>query len=201
MEKEERLELFKEELNLFLYPNIREYAEKAIGYLPDYFFEIPASSTGKYHPEYTGGDGGLIRHVKACMRFAVELFRVEAFSTLTEVQRDLVLVSLLLHDGWKSGALKEKYTADDHPVIAVNQLRENDVLNKLMTEQQREEVYSGIETHMGEWNTFRKTGKEFAPKPTSFTQRFIHFVDYTCSRKMFEVNFNIVPKRVRIHEQ
>ena len=41
--------------------------------LPNYFFEVPASSTGKYHPEFALGDGGLIRHTKVAVRIAYEL--------------------------------------------------------------------------------------------------------------------------------
>ena len=30
--------------------------------VPDYFWVMPASSTGKYHPDQDAGVGGLVRH-------------------------------------------------------------------------------------------------------------------------------------------
>ena len=41
--------------------------------LPDYFFEVAAASTGKYHPKYAQGEGGLVRHTKAAVKIAYEL--------------------------------------------------------------------------------------------------------------------------------
>ena len=35
--------------------------------LPDYFFKVAASSTGKYHPAFSLGDGGLLRHTKVAI--------------------------------------------------------------------------------------------------------------------------------------
>ena len=31
-----------------------------VGLLPDYFFEVPASSTGKYHPDFAASKTGTI---------------------------------------------------------------------------------------------------------------------------------------------
>lgn len=39
-------------------------------WLPDYFFEAPASSTGKYHPAFANEPGGLILHSLAAARYA-----------------------------------------------------------------------------------------------------------------------------------
>ena len=39
---------------------------------PEYFWYVPASSTGKYHPDFAQGEGGLIRHTKAAVCVAQE---------------------------------------------------------------------------------------------------------------------------------
>ena len=69
----DKKEVFKREVNYLKNERYRENANKLIELLPDYFFEVPASSTGKYHPEYALGDGGLLIHSKAAMRIGYEL--------------------------------------------------------------------------------------------------------------------------------
>ena len=63
---------FEMELSYINDKKIKEALLKVIKLLPDYWFTIPASSTGKYHPEYALGDGGLLRHSKAAMRIGFE---------------------------------------------------------------------------------------------------------------------------------
>ena len=53
--------------------DIKKSVAILIEMLPDYFFHEAASSTGKYHPKYALGDGGLLRHTKAAVRIAYEL--------------------------------------------------------------------------------------------------------------------------------
>jgi hypothetical protein len=60
MSKEEKVSIFQYELFHFTVPRIREYIEWCLSVLPDYFYKIPASSTGKYHPSYTRKDHPLL---------------------------------------------------------------------------------------------------------------------------------------------
>ena len=50
-----------------------DYRKFIIDYLdnecPSYFWEIGASSSGKYHPKFSQGEGGLVRHTKAVVMF------------------------------------------------------------------------------------------------------------------------------------
>ena len=63
-------EYFLKEIPLIQTDNIRQFLEYCIANLPDYFFHVAASSSGKYHPEYALGDGGLLRHTKAAVWIA-----------------------------------------------------------------------------------------------------------------------------------
>ena len=56
-------------LNTFVNNDIKEFAVELLNTLPDYVWHVGASSTGKYHPEYSLGDGGLMRHQVAVVRF------------------------------------------------------------------------------------------------------------------------------------
>ena len=51
-------ELFKKELAYIKDEKIRNSLILILEELPDYWFSVPASSTGKYHPKYALGEGG-----------------------------------------------------------------------------------------------------------------------------------------------
>ena len=70
MDKEE---MFLDELELINDEELSEALLKIIEMLPEYWFHEAASSTGKYHPTYALGEGGLLRHSKAAIRIGYEL--------------------------------------------------------------------------------------------------------------------------------
>ena len=75
MNKKERLYYFKDELDMITQKNVKKFTAKTLLKLPDYFFTAAASSTGKYHPKYVLGEQGLLRHTKAAVKIAAELFQ------------------------------------------------------------------------------------------------------------------------------
>jgi len=186
-----KIKEFEKELAFIKNPVIREFAEKAIEDLPDYFFSVPASSSGKYHPAYTTGEGGLVKHTRAAMRIAIELFRMEMFNYFTDDEKDLILTCLAVHDGRKSGEIQQKYTVAEHPKLQVFAIQKNDTLKSIISDEYLDLVCQGIEAHMGQWNKDYKTGIEILPKPTTKMQKFIHLADYLASRKMLEMNFDV----------
>ena len=96
----ERIEVFKSEINFIKENRVKQSLIYMINKLPDYFFTIPAASTGKYHPAYAQGEGGLLRHSKAAMRIGYELLSNPAIGDkYTDLEKDLMLMALLLHDG------------------------------------------------------------------------------------------------------
>ena len=72
-------------------------------YVPDYFWEIGASSTGKYHPSFSQGKGGLVRHTKAVVAFANELLRMSPYCNLTPDEQDAIIAACIIHDTCKYG--------------------------------------------------------------------------------------------------
>ena len=180
-------EVFNVELERIKNDNVRVSAESILDMLPDYFYEIPASSSGKYHPEFSLGEGGLVRHVKVAMRVLEEMFRDEAFGTYDDYTKDLMRMALLLHDGFKSGVVYSGHTNSDHPVIMSDFIKNNqDKL--LITEKDAEFVSRLILTHMGPWNT-DKEGKEIMPVPKTREELLIHLCDYMASRNFLNVYF------------
>ena len=85
--------------------------KKLINLLPDYFFEIPASSTGKYHPKFSTTNHGLLKHTKVAVRIAYELFNIE--DRFTDEYKDLIIMALVLHDGCKLGIIYKECMVDE----------------------------------------------------------------------------------------
>lgn len=192
--KMNKKESFQEEIELILNPTIKEFAEKAIQTLPDYLWEVGASSTQKYHPSYTLGKGGLIKHIRATVRILVELFRLEMFNYFTSEEKDLMIVALLLHDGAKSGIVQQKFTVFDHPLVIASYIENHPDLQGILTKEQMDLMLGGIKAHMGAWNMDRN-GQQILPKPNTKFQNVVHLADYLASRKMLEMNFDIPVSR------
>ena len=179
---------FEKELSYFKIDKVRKACIATLKLLPEYFFEVPASSTGKYHPEYALGDGGLLRHSKAAMRIGYELLSNPAIGDkYTEKEKDLMLMALLIHDGLKSGNPKEKYTRFDHPLLMADFLMDNEEALGLEVEE-IEFLGDVIKTHMGVW-TKDYNGVEVLEKPQTKYQNFVHMCDYLASRKCILVPF------------
>jgi len=189
MNTEEKIEAFKLELSLIKDERVREFAQKAIETLPDYFFIMPASTTGKYHPSYAIGDGGLLRHTKAAVAIATDLFVLEEYNFEGNI-KDLIIAALILHDGWKKGDGSTQWTVNVHPEFAINELSRTPELFAILTSDEVEIITCSIHSHMGKWNTDR-SGNEILPKPKTKYEKFVHLVDYLASRKRLEVNFDI----------
>lgn len=184
-----REKIFEKELNYINIDRIKKACMEMIALLPDYFFEVPASSTGKYHPEYALGSGGLLRHSKAAMRIGYELLSDPSIGNkYTEKEKDLMLMALLIHDGLKSGLPKEKYTRFDHPILMAEYIMDNE--EKLGLEVEEIEFLGDvIKTHMGVW-TKDYNGVEVLEKPVTKYQNFVHMCDYLASRKVILVPFD-----------
>lgn len=187
--------VFERELNLIKNQEVRRFAEYCIDRLPQYFYNIPASSTGKYHPEYSLGQGGLVRHVKAAVKIAEDLMSLRQNKDMRETPNaeyqiwDIVIVALLLHDGFKSGFVQERYTRFDHPTLMAGKIYEWSKDCEYISENFVKHVASAVASHMGEWNTNPYTDKVL-PLPETEIQKFVHMCDYLASRKYLEVNFN-----------
>ena len=95
-------ETFKLELETIKNDRIRQFCIEMLEDAPDYFFTVPASSTGKYHPKFAQGEQGLIRHTKALVGIANDLLALEQFDFNNET-KDMIRVAGILHDAKKHG--------------------------------------------------------------------------------------------------
>lgn len=183
-----RIDIFKEELSYIQSAEIRKFTEEVIKILPEYFFEVPASSTGKYHPEYALGEGGLVRHTKAAVNIAYQLMQLEQCGFTQDI-KDLIISALIVHDGAKSGVEKQAYTMSDHPLQVINLVNAHNEIKSLISEDYYTVWSNAIASHMGQWNTDYKTKQEILPKPNTPVEQFVHMCDYIASRKDWTFNF------------
>ena len=186
--------------------DIREFARVLVEGLPPYIWEVGASSTGKYHPEYSLGTGGLMRHQIAVVRFLNYFFDLEQYNVpFGSRKMDLIRVAGLVHDGRKSGEQadyeRSKYTKFDHPIQMANVVRSYD--GQYLNHDEIEFIAHCVESHMGSWNTDKKSSVVL-PKPEDVYQHFVHLADYLASRKDLTMAFDKIeapaPKSVDINE-
>ena len=164
----DKVKTFEKELEYIVDDNIKESAKTMIELLPDYFFHEAASSTGKYHPSYALGDGGLVRHTKAAVRVAYELLSDPAIGDkYTRSEKDVMIMS---------------------PILMANYVLENKDKLK-MSDEEVQLASSVIKTHMGPWTTDYQ-GNEILEKPKTKYQNFVHMCDYLASRKAILFNFD-----------
>lgn len=178
-------EVFKKELSYIVDEDIKESLAIMIDKIPDYFFTIPAASTGKYHPAFAQGDGGLVRHTKAAVRMAYELYGIYKFPQRT---KDLIIMALVLHDSVKKGIEETKWTLHDHPLIACEFIRNNKSELKL-NDDDIEFVCGCISGHMGKYNTCDYSDV-ILPLPKTPEQKFVHMCDFLASRKVINITFD-----------
>ena len=161
------LELLIPYIEKITHKEIRSFVTEALSYVPEEFFCLPASSSGKYHPTYSLGAGGLVRHTSAALYFAEELFPLYKF---TSRQQDYIRAALILHD--------TKKPSKTHPIevkFMLEPLRDK-------YPRQFDQIIPLIECHMGQWDYYGKF-----PQPKSSTERFVHLCDYLASRKAVTV--------------
>lgn len=184
-----KIDFFRTELRYIKSARLLENAKKMIGLLPDYFFEIPASSTGKYHPAFALGEGGLVRHTKVAVRLAKELLENECIGNVfNSDEKDMIIIALIMHDGCKSGLAHGQYTVANHPSVVAKLIRDN---NDQLTlgENELDLICGMIEAHMGPFNKDYK-GNTVLPLPSNKYQKFVHMCDLLASKKFLDVHFD-----------
>ena len=180
-----KIKTFELELDMIEDNDLKNLVKRCLENAPDYFYTIPASSSGKYHPQYALGEGGLVRHTKAAVKIANDLLNLEQYHHLDKSE---IISALILHDILKKGMNEKGHTVFNHPILAANFL-----FSEYMKSGHVSKAFSAkvgnvgrlIKSHMGQWNTSNyEDGK--LPKPIKEDEKFVHLCDYLASRKYIE---------------
>lgn len=199
MDTNEKLSYFENEINLIQNEDLRNFLTVAIENLDDYVFIREGSSTGKYHPLSDLGEGGLLRHIKSVFYIGLDLLQLEHYQEMfSEREKDLILISLLLHDAKKYGAPERnrKYTTNDHPLLAANWIKDDEIFNNIIPNKDRIIISNCIAAHSGQWNTNKK-GEEILPKPTNKKEFFVHMCDYIASRRYLDIDLSKIDTKTK----
>ena len=147
--------------------------------IPAYFFKVPASSTGKYHPGFSLGEGGLLRHTILVAYFA---YRIADAWDCTPHERDVVVGAALMHDGLKQGLdAAGGHTVHEHPNLMADLLR-----TKYKDYPEAEEMASVVETHMGRWTKVAYSKVELK-KPQKKLQYLLSAADMCAATRELEL--------------
>lgn len=160
------------EVELIIDDEIREGTKLAfLDGCPDYFWERPSSSTGKYHLEDERGKMGNWLHTKRV--FTTYLVVSRTFLELGQIsdwERECGKSAALLHDmlkfGWPSD--RESHTVNDHDIIG------SDVaayIGKLP-----DEVCRLVDRHNGPWAE--------GGTPRSANELAFHLSDYVAAKRI-----------------
>jgi len=166
--------IFKMELEQIIDSDLRSKVKLVLDCVDPRHETEPASSTGKYHPDFAHGDGGLIRHTKAVVLIANELC-----NTRPGINKDYMIAAAILHDMHKYKDTG-KYTCHEHPFLMACDASEAGL---------PQPVVLAIESHMGQWNTSNRSSVVL-PVPSDDFQWLLHYADYLASRTWLKLTFD-----------
>lgn len=179
----EKIALFEKEIAYMEIENIKDFFKKAITLVPDYFFEVPAASSGKFHSSLECGFGGLVYHTRSVAKIANYLVNLHQYkSRLNEVEKDCVICAALLHDCLKHGEEnKTGFSVHQHPVLAAEFVKTDSRLDEIVSDEIRTMIGDAVASHSGEWTTSKRS-KVILPSPQTLVQELVHLSDYIASR-------------------
>lgn len=176
-------EFFEREIQLIesvdLQDFVRWFFDEKVG---DWFWKSGASSSGKYHPQFTRGEGGLVKHTRAVVWMCEELLKMSSYAYMKAEYKDYARVACLLHDTCKygTGNTEDKDCYKNHGAIAADAVTEA-----------WEEFWGGvrcpelltmaIRSHMGQWVEDRND------RPFTNIDRLVHLADYIASRNFWDI--------------
>lgn len=190
MTNEEKISLFEKEIAYMEIENIKDFFKKAITLVPDYFFEVPAASSGKFHSVLECGFGGLVYHTRSVAKIANYLVNLQQYkSKLNEVESDCVICAALLHDcikhDWEN---KTGFSVHQHPALAAEFIKTDSRLNDIVNNEIRTMIGDAVASHSGEWTTSKRS-KVVLPSPQTLVQELVHLSDYIASRGDIHILF------------
>ena len=175
------IKIFERELNLIINEDLRMAVKSyLVESVPDYFWTDGASASGKFHPQFAQGEGGLVRHTKAVVMFAEELLRMSSYAYMKEEYKDYVIAACLIHDTQKYGI--GEFNKAEYKNHAKNaSIAFDDWCQMECGIVPHFLLLNAIESHMGQWSTDRED------RPFTSVDRCVHMADYMASRNFIDI--------------
>lgn len=177
-----KAEHFETEINLIVDEDLRMAVKSYMAEcVADWFYESGASSSGKFHPCFSQGIGGLVRHTKAVVMFAQELLRMSSYAYMKPEYKDYVIAACIVHDTAKYGLSGEM----DKEVYKDHARNGAIMFEKWCIDEcdyhPSEYLLNAIRAHMGQWST------EPEDRPFTNIDRCVHMADYIASRNFIDI--------------
>lgn len=153
--------------------------------IPAPFWSAPASSSGKYHPPFALGEGGLVRHSVAVMYVADDYAKL--WNITDPQERAVLLLAAALHDTFKGGTDETwRTTLQDHPDIAAAHVRHfiYPGASSFMDNYHVAMIAHAIQGHQSLWGMERQPLGQQLGMPEAIRSALV-MADYTVSRRNY----------------
>ena len=169
---------FENEVNLINDNYVKRLTIQCIEHAPSYFWEIPSSSTGKYHPIDENVPGGKYFHSQRFVRLAYDLCKD---LNVSGRDRDFVIAASIMHDFCSNGyPTNSGSTIMGHGALWLNIVREFMPKEAITAEPEIKTIAWLIEEHMGIWDIP-------LTEPKDKLSMIVHLSDYVASREYIQV--------------
>ena len=151
-----------------------------------------ASSSGKYHPQFSLGEGGLIRHTKAVCHFTERFLSM--MPQYDGDEWDIPYSAAILHDMCKY--TDKEHTNIDHPLLMGNMIRDyanekfsgfDDIIEqnyaKLIA------IADCVKSHMSRWDK-DKNGNKIGEPPTKMPHYIVAMADMAAASRHIQIQFD-----------
>lgn len=179
--------VFYKILNDMQNKELKLFCKYLADHIPSYFWSVPATSSGKYHPDFAKEEEGLVKHSLMVYRVVIDL--IENNLLPIDVDREVLMCAALFHDCCKRGKENEPtaHTLFNHPIIASNFIYEiwltcGKGIECTNVYDQMCDMCRLIESHMGKWNTNKYEECANLPTPQTTGEILLHNADYIASR-------------------
>lgn len=187
MTREKKIAVFAPQLEKFETEEMRLYCEDMIAAIPEYIFEMPSSTSGKFHNATQCEPHGQIYHIvmfAEIMNYRLALKGNREKFNSPEL-RDAMRCTPFLHDAIKNGWNGSPFTVHKHPLLAGQWVRETKVEHDI-SDDIKEIIARMVERHSGEFTTSAKN-KTVLPEPENEMELFVHECDYLSSRSNIDM--------------
>jgi len=189
------IQAFEVELNKIKSDDLRQLTKEILLKCCDYICDMPASASGKYHPTWGLGVGGLIRHTKAVCRNTETIMKM--MPKYDNEDFDIPYIASILHDCMKYTEYNQINTSEDHPNRIADLIRQHKVTKptkKYKTDvailnENLERIAQNAETHMSRWNT-GKYSNAVMPLPQTMEHMITAIADMIAAQKYTECKFD-----------
>lgn len=187
MTEDKKVAVFQPYLDKFETDEMRLYCQDMIKQIPNYIFDMPSSTSGKWHNATQCQIHGQVYHIimfEEILNYLLELkCNKEKFKSPR--QRDAMRCVAFFHDALKCGAGEKQFTVHEHPLLACDWVLNSKVEHDI-DESAKVAIARMCARHSGEFVSSKRSDIEL-PEPENEMERMIHMCDILSSRSNIDM--------------